>query len=68
MKKLDCIKMSEKVTKYDINEVHTSLKIPLSVPDKTLKCIRGVELDNRKVLCAPRPKTKDFERFFFSST
>ena len=35
------------------------------VPDKTLKGIRGVRLDNRKVLCAPGPTTKYFERLFF---
>ena len=30
------------------------------VLDKTLKGIRGVRLDNRKVLRAPSPKTKYF--------
>ena len=34
------------------------------VLDKTLKGIRGVRLDNRKVLRAPGPRTKFFERFF----
>ena len=32
--------------------------------DKTLKGIRGVRLDNKKVLCAPGPRTKYFERLF----
>ena len=32
--------------------------------DKTLKGIRGVQLDNRKVLPAPGPRTKPFEHFF----
>ena len=35
------------------------------VLDKTLKGIRGVRLDNRKVLCAPGPRTKYFESHFF---
>ena len=34
------------------------------VLDKTLKDIRGVLLDNRKVFCAPGPSTKHFVRFF----
>ena len=29
---------------------------------KTLKGARGVRLDNRKVFCAPGPRTKSFER------
>ena len=33
--------------------------------NKTLKGIRGVRLDDRKVLCAPNPKTKYFERLIF---
>ena len=36
----------------------------MNVLDNTLKDIRGVRLDNRKVLRAPGPKTKYFERFF----
>ena len=32
---------------------------------KTLKCVRGVRLDNRKVLCAARPLAKYFKRLFF---
>ena len=32
---------------------------------KTLKGIRGVRLDNRKVLRAPGPWTKYLERLFF---
>ena len=35
-----------------------------TVLDKRVKSIRGVRLDNRKVLCAPGPTTKYFERFF----
>ena len=35
--------------------------------DKTLKDISGVRLDNRKVFCAPGPKTKYFERFFVTN-
>ena len=35
-----------------------------SILDKTLKGIRGVRLDNRKVLRVPGPGTKLFERFF----
>ena len=34
------------------------------VLDKTLKGIHGVRLDNRKVVRAPRPRTKYFESFF----
>ena len=34
------------------------------VLDKTLKGIRGVRLDNRKVLRAPGSRTKHFERLF----
>ena len=34
------------------------------VLDKTIKGIRGVQLDNRKVLCAPGPTTKYVEPFF----
>ena len=37
------------------------------VLDKTLKGIHGVQLDNRKVLCAPGPRTKYFEVFFCPS-
>ena len=33
----------------------------------TLKGIRGVRLDNRKVLCAPGPRTKNLERLFCRS-
>ena len=34
------------------------------VLDRTLKGIRGVRIDNRKVLRAPGPTTKYFEQFF----
>ena len=37
------------------------------VLDKTLKGIRGVRPDNRKVLRAPGPRTKYFERLFYCS-
>ena len=37
------------------------------VLDKTLKCIRGVGNDNQKVLRAPGPMTKYFERLFCRS-
>ena len=36
-----------------------------NVLDKTLKGIRGVRLDNRKVLRAPGPRNEYFERIFF---
>ena len=36
----------------------------MNVLDNTLKDIRGVRLDNRKVLRAPEPTTKYFERYF----
>ena len=36
------------------------------VLDKTLKGIRGIRLDNRKVLRAPGPSTKYFNRLFLS--
>ena len=36
------------------------------VLDQTLKGIRCVRLDNRKVLRAPGPGTKYFERYFMS--
>ena len=35
--------------------------------DKTLKGIPGVRLENRKVFCAPGPRTKYFERIFCRS-
>ena len=35
--------------------------------DMTLKGIRGVKLDNRKVLCAPDPWTKYLNVFFCRS-
>ena len=35
----------------------------MSALEKTLKGIRGVRLGNRKVLRAPRPRTKCFGRF-----
>ena len=35
-----------------------------SVLDKTLKDVRGLRLDNRKVLRAPGCRTKYFERLF----
>ena len=35
------------------------------VLDKTLKGTRGVRLDNQKVIRAPGPRTKYFERFYF---
>ena len=37
------------------------------VLDKTFKDIRGVRLNNQKVLCAPGPRTKEFERIFCRS-
>ena len=38
----------------------------ISFPGQDFKGIRGMRLDNRKVLCALGPKTKYFERIFFS--
>ena len=40
------------------------ITIIVTVLDKTLKGIRGVLLNNRKVFSAPGPKTKYFEHFF----
>ena len=37
------------------------------VLDKTLKGIRGVRLDNRKVFRAPGPRTIYIERFLYCS-
>ena len=42
------------------------LLICILVLYKALKGIRGVRLDNRKVLRAPGPRTKYFERVFLS--
>ena len=38
----------------------------MNVLDNTLKDIRGVRLDNRKVLRAPGPRNKYFELMFKS--
>ena len=40
-------------------------KIIRCVLDKTSKGIRGVRLDNRKVLRASGPRTEHFERLYF---
>ena len=50
--------------------LHLQYKLYLNISvylvlDKTLKGIRGVQLDNQKVLCAPGPWTKCFERLFY---
>ena len=49
------------LSKIDPHKFFTSL-----VLDKTLKGIRGVRLDNRKVLRAPCPRMDQiFQRFFY---
>ena len=40
------------------------MTLEYAVLDNTLKGIRDVRLDNRKVLRAPGPRTNYFERFF----
>ena len=47
----------------NINVMFSRFLNLLNVLDKTLKGIRGVRPDNRKVLRAPGQRTKYFERF-----
>ena len=49
----------------NINVMFSRFLNLLNVLDKTLKGIRGVRPDNRKVLRAPGPRTKYFGRLFF---
>ena len=46
---------------------HLLLIVINCVLDKTLKDIRGMQLNNQKVFCAPGLRTKYFERLFCCS-